>query len=158
MTLANAAPAQTWHQKLADRDFRAGFFLAMLGVCSWLVSSDLSWGSLARPGAGLLPGLAAVAMTLSGVGLALWAGWRSAAVCADPPILWRSVSASLGSALAFALGTSVLGLAAGCMAATACACMACPMRVRTMAAIVSTVGLGAYAVFGLALGPGAILR
>jgi hypothetical protein len=157
-TATTAAPAQTWQQRLADRDVRAGFFLATLGVGCWIASNGLSWGSLARPGAGLLPGLAAVTMTLSGVGLALWALLRSAVACADPPILWRGVLASLGSALAFALGASLLGLAAGCVAAAACACIASPTRVRGLAAVALSVGLGAFAIFGLALGPSSILR
>ncbi|MFN8726358.1 MAG: hypothetical protein ACK5XB_12505 [Rhodospirillales bacterium] len=158
MPLIAAAPPETWRQRLADRDVRAGFFLASLGIGCWIVSGGLSWGSFARPGAGLLPGMAALTMAFSGVGLALWAGFRSAVACADPPIAWRSLLATLGSAFSFAFGASALGLAAGCIAAATCACMARKTRVRATAAIALTVGSSAYAVFGLALGPGSSLR
>lgn len=61
------------------RDHIAGGVFVVAGVLVWAVSNDLPFGTLASPGAGMLPALVILLMVLLGIAVVAQAG-------ASPPI------------------------------------------------------------------------
>jgi hypothetical protein len=141
---------ETWRTRIADRDVRSGAWLSVLGAIGVWLASGLDPGTLARPGGGFLPMLAGLAAMISGLGLAAWALWRTDAVCADAPIVWRPVGFMLGAPLAFALALEAAGLALACASAATAAAWATGATGPRALAIGAILGTGFYLLFGVA--------
>lgn len=149
--IAPAASASL-RARLADRDCQAGLLLAALGAAATWLASDLSLGTLARPGGGFVPLLAGIATLVSGIGLSVWSLFRADAVCADAPIARRPVGGTLATPLAFVLAHAAGGLPAACVATAICGAWASGARAPRAAAIGAVMGAGAYLAFGIAFG------
>lgn len=141
----NAKPFRpTWR----DPAFRCGLLMTGFGAIGMALSLQLPLGTLARPGNGALPMVAALVSTIAG--LATMAGTKAGYVETTDGTRTRPVVATLGSALAFAGLLHFADLALACIAAAAAGAFAIGVAWYRVALIGVVVGMLGYAIFGLA--------
>ena len=132
----------------SSSDLHAGLFILALGLVGAALATGLPIGTLARPGGGLLPMIAAIAAILAGAAIVI-ARARHVAAETDT-IARRPIVATLASALVFAAAVNFADLAAACIGAATCGALAFRLAWQRVVLIGPIVGLLGYAVFGVA--------